>query len=292
MSRRIEGDDRPKQFCRVLGPEPLLTQTRRRSGLLVPARQTVVLVTAAHRRFFQPLLRDIGAGGTVIQPENRGTVPAVLWGLLRIAALAPMASAVILPSDHYVSDDAVFMSHVAMAYDIVDARPELVVLLGIPPDRPEPEFGWIQPGAAVHPGRWKGLQRVQGFHEKPARGRAEALLAAGALWNSFVIVARVPTLMTLIRQAATEVWSAFEPVVPWIGTSREAIAATAAYAACPSVGLSDAVLTRRPANLAVLRVEGVGWNDLGAPRRVLETLAATGITPAWSLAAAGAGRER
>jgi len=30
LTTRIEGDSRPKQFCRMLGDETLLTQTRRR----------------------------------------------------------------------------------------------------------------------------------------------------------------------------------------------------------------------------------------------------------------------
>jgi hypothetical protein len=37
--------------------------------------------------------------------------------------------------------------------------------------------------------------------------------------------------------------------------------------------------TSRPANLAVLRVSGVVWNDLGEPRRVMATLARAGIEP-------------
>ena len=35
LTRRIAGDERPKQFCRVLGPETLLEQTRRRAALVI-----------------------------------------------------------------------------------------------------------------------------------------------------------------------------------------------------------------------------------------------------------------
>lgn len=40
MTLRIEGDDRPKQFCRVVGGTTLLEQTRRRAALLVPPKRT------------------------------------------------------------------------------------------------------------------------------------------------------------------------------------------------------------------------------------------------------------
>jgi hypothetical protein len=51
--------------------------------------------------------------------------------------------------------------------------------------------------------------------------------------------------------------------------------------------LSEAVLARGFANLAVLEVTGVEWNDLGDPVRVIATLAGAGLQPDWARAAAG-----
>jgi len=79
----------------------------------------------------------------VIQPENRGTAPAILLALLRVAALAPTGSVALFPSDHYVSDDRSFTTHVKAAFEALLARPDFVTLLGIAPDRPEVEYGWI-----------------------------------------------------------------------------------------------------------------------------------------------------
>ena len=39
LTRRLAGDDRPKQFCALLGEQTLLEQTRRRAArLIAPAR--------------------------------------------------------------------------------------------------------------------------------------------------------------------------------------------------------------------------------------------------------------
>ena len=51
MTRSIAGDDRPKQFCALVGDETLLTETRRRAALAVPAHRTLVVVNRAHERF-------------------------------------------------------------------------------------------------------------------------------------------------------------------------------------------------------------------------------------------------
>lgn len=279
LTRAVMGDARPKQFCPVLGVETMLERTRRRAALAIPPARTLVALTRSHQRFYQPLIAGMPSHCALVQPQERGTAPAILYGLLRIAALAPAASVAILPSDHYVSDDDVFMEHVRVALDVVEARPDLVVLLGAAPTRAESEYGWIEPGVAM-PGT--ALLRVQRFYEKPAPALAQALLGRGCLWNTFVMVARVPALLALIRQAAPDLAAAFSPLRAVLGTPGEGAAVRAVYAGLASSSFAGDVLATRPANLAVLPVRGVRWSDWGRPARVLATLAELGIRPAWA----------
>jgi mannose-1-phosphate guanylyltransferase len=77
LTRRIAGDDRPKQFCPLLGGETLLGETRRRVALGIPASRTVFSVTSAHEPFYAPLLADVWPRQIVAQLKNRGTAPAI-----------------------------------------------------------------------------------------------------------------------------------------------------------------------------------------------------------------------
>lgn len=283
LTEMIAADGRPKQFCTLLGHETLLEQTWRRAESLIERGRTVTVLTEPHARFFAPLVARIPGRCLVIQPESRDTASAILYGLSRIAERAPMAAVAILPSDHYVSDDAVFMSHVGAAFDAVDVRPDLVVLLGIAPEGPETDYGWIEPGEAIPGGE---LWRVRCFWEKPASGMARALLDRGCLWNSFVVVARIPAIWSLIRAAAPELDTAFAAVRATFGTAAERGAVARLYAGLPAINFSEQVLATHPANLAVLPVTGVAWSDWGQPRRVLATLARLGLEPEWARRAA------
>jgi len=49
-TRMIEGDSRPKQFCRVLENESLFAQTRRRISPLFQAYKAIAVVTKKHRK--------------------------------------------------------------------------------------------------------------------------------------------------------------------------------------------------------------------------------------------------
>jgi mannose-1-phosphate guanylyltransferase len=273
LTRRLVGDDRPKQFCPVVGHETLLAQTRRRAAHVADPARTFVVVTRAHEAYYRTALADAPAGAVVEQPEGRGTAPAILYALMRQAVVAPARAVVMLPSDHFIEDDSAFMARVAAAMDTVRSRPSLVVLLGVEPDRPETEYGWIEPGELILARAGAPTYRVQGFREKPPPAAASRLMCAGALWNSFVVVAEPGALGGLIRRAVPALADALAPLEASIGTSREPEVARAAYAALAPVDFSRDVLERHPDHLAVLPVSGTTWNDLGEPARALSARA-------------------
>ncbi|MGH7347626.1 MAG: sugar phosphate nucleotidyltransferase, partial [Candidatus Rokuibacteriota bacterium] len=168
------------------------------------------------------------------------------------------------------------------ALEAVSVRPEIVVLLGIAPDRPEVEYGWIEPAQLIL-GDWPWpIFRVRRFWEKPPLPVAQRLEAAGCLWNSFVIVARPSTLEHLMRRATPELVEAFAPLRAELGTPWEDDAARGVYGRLPSTDLSRHVFQECAENLAVLPVSGVGWSDLGDPARVRATQERIG----WHLATA------
>lgn len=280
ITRSITGDDRPKQFCALVGEEALLTETRRRAALAVPAHRTLVVVNRAHERFYTPLLADLRTRVVAAQPENRGTAPAILYALLVLATRRAAGDTVaFLPSDHFVSDDAAFMGQVEQAFNGCARRPDLITLLGIAPDRAEAGYGWIEPGDPVAGADGSGLRHVRRFWEKPAAAEAERFRARGWLWNSFVMVGRVSTLLALVRLTLPDLYRSFAEMSEALGTVGEFAALERLYCGLPSVDFSRQVLTARPDRLAVLPVQGVHWNDLGDPERVLATRRRAPVMP-------------
>jgi mannose-1-phosphate guanylyltransferase len=280
LTRLVAGDERPKQFCRIVGRETLLGQTCRRVARVVPPSRTLVVLTRAHERFYAGFLADV-AVRSVIQPAGRGTAAAILYALLVVQRIAPDPPVAVLPADHYVSDDAAFMAHVETALGIVRARPELAVLLGVTPTGPETGYGWIEPAGPVPLPGVTAARRVRRFWEKPPRPVAEALLERGCLWNSFVLLARASTLLAGIRVALPALFEAFATVSPCLGGASEPAAVEALYERLGSWDFSREVLARQTANLTVLPVRGVEWSDWGEPGRVLSTLARLGQRPGW-----------
>ena len=106
LTRTLTGDDRPKQFCAVLGEDTLLDQTRRRVRMLIDPARTLTVVTQAHARYYRTALAGVPPSLVVEQPGNRGTAPAIVWALLRLGAIAPDDPVALFPNDHYVASSS------------------------------------------------------------------------------------------------------------------------------------------------------------------------------------------
>lgn len=285
LTQVIAGDERPKQFCALLGTETLLNQTRRRTALVVNPLRTIFSLTEEHSRYYQPLLNEVAERQLVVQPRNAGTGPAILYSLLRISHIDPTASVAVFPSDHYVSDDAAFMAYVESAFAAVQGRNDLIILLGIEPKGPEPEYGWIEPVSAGQTNNTGTLSWVRRFWEKPHPELASKLMERGCLWNSFVMVGRVETFLTMIQQAVPKLFSRFQTIEQSLNTPNEREAVRRIYFALPEVNFSQDVLAARTGPLAVMPVAGLTWNDLGKPQRVHSTIASltdSRMNPTWA----------
>ena len=272
LTRMIVGDERPKQFCPILNGKTLLDITRERVAHGISRSRTFEVVTRSHQSFYAPLQQHLPPSQVVIQPANRGTAPAILYSLLRIAARSPAGSVAIFPSDHYVSSDEVFMAYVRVAFDAVQENPDSVILLGIEPERPEVQYGWIEPGESVPNRRAIGIYRIRRLWEKPGFERAKSLFAHDCLWNTFVLVACIPSILRLVEVATPDLFRAFSRLQTVLGTGAEARAVESLYDAIPNTDFSREVVAKHAERLAVLPVPGVSWNDWGEPRRVLNSL--------------------
>ena len=282
LTRTISGDDRPKQFCPIIGGRTLLDQTRRRVALSVPTEQTLTILTETHARFYKPLLKDTSKNRLLVQPVNKGTAPAILFSLLRVAQLSPNATVAFFPSDHFFADDDEFMSHIDTAFSALETESSLITLLGIKPDGAEVEYGWIEPETSLLGSLSRSITRVKRFWEKPPLSLARRLMRQGSLWNSFVMVGRVDAFLKMTERALPELYEAFVAIAPSFGTDLERRALKDLYSSLSSSNFSHEVLASRPEDLTVMRVSDVGWSDLGEPRRVFSTLQRIGLQTQWA----------
>jgi mannose-1-phosphate guanylyltransferase len=274
LTVRIVGDDRPKQFCPIVGAESLLRQTRARLDPLFSGDRQVFVVSHAHERYYTRELADAEDSLVIAQPMNRGTAVGILVALARVMQADPEAIVAFFPCDHHYSDVESFRSAVRSAAAGAAQFPGSVVIVGAEAACAETEYGWMEPGPAVSETQAGQLCRVNRFWEKPALPQARALLQRRCLWNTFVTVGSARAFLELVCSEVPDV----------VLSVTRALADNdlgPSYARLPSVDFSRDILAHQAKSLLVLRDSKSGWADLGNPDRVLGLLAGNATPPAW-----------
>ena len=186
----LSTEARPKQFLPLLSSKSLLAETWER---LAPAFPDVWVATSArHAELVARELTQLPPGRILTEPARRNSGPAILAAALRFAAAGDPVTAAV-PTDQTVRDPEAFRQALAAAGSLADQAS--VVILAVPPTRPETDFGYVE----VRDGR------VLSFVEKPDPENARALASSGRhLWNAGLFVFRPSRFLAEARRVAGE----------------------------------------------------------------------------------------
>jgi mannose-1-phosphate guanylyltransferase len=282
LTRKITGDLRPKQFCRLFGDRSLLGHTRKRIRPIFSDDRTVFVVNRDHETFYMEELADARASRVLTQPANRGTGVAIVVALLRILQYDADAVVAVFPSDHYFTDEAAFAATVRSSLVAASTYTESVILIGAQPQWPEVGYGWIEPAGLFAGSSHPPLLRVGGFWEKPPLATARELMMRGGLWNTFVTIGHASAFLELLRSTIPEAMVRIADAL-----ARDDL--DGAYLDLDTIDFSMAVLSREPHRLLVMPDAASGWTDLGNPDRLIETLIRSENEPSWLREMCGSG---
>lgn len=258
----------PKQFCSFGGDESLLHDALTRAKSVTKAERTCVVVSEHHRLWWQALDLRIPDENVIRQPRNRGTATGILLPLLQILHRDPKAGVLVLPSDHFVRNEAALAASLRAAMRCVRQRTDRIVILGISPDEADPELGYIVAETDGNP----DLRVVSEFVEKPSAAVARSLIARGGVWNSFIFAAHGATLLRAFEERCPRLVTEMRHIIASARPSVQHKLLAELYDHAPDLDFSRDILQRSPSMLRVLTVPPCGWSDLGTPRRLTEAL--------------------
>ena len=262
LSRR----DRPKQFLRLAGLESMLQATVTRVAPMLPPDRILVVAAAEHVPLVREHLPDVPPENILGEPTGRSTAAPVAWAAAEITSRDSGGIMLVLSADHHIRNPQVFRRAAARAVEAADRDPALV-LLGLVPDGPKTQYGYIiTTGGPVSPGGPPDVYRVARFHEKPPEEQAREYLAGGScFWNSGMFAWRADVVREELARHAPDVFDAVEAA---LRVRRDPMAFAAAYGAIPSISIDHALLERSGRLLVVAsgidRVDLGTWETIGA----------------------------
>ena len=251
----------PKQLLPLLTERTLLQEAGLRVADGKQFAPPLIISNDEHRFIVAEQLRVAGVtpAAIILEPLGRNTAPACCIAALTLAAAAPDALMLVMPSDHAITDAAAFKAAVARA--AAAAKTGKLVTFGIEASRPETGYGYIkrgQPLAGI-----EGAFEVAAFVEKPDRARAETYVADPAYsWNSGIFLFPVKLLLGELERLQPAMVAACRDALgkakrdlDFLRLDRDA------FAQAPSNSIDYAVM-EHTSHAAVVPVE-MGWSDVG-----------------------------
>ena len=241
--------EQPKQFLPLITERPMLRDTLDRLAAVAPPTRTMVLTNAELADGVRRIAPELPPAHVLAEPRPAGTAAALAWAASRIAALAgPDANMVSVHADWAIGDVARFQEALQVAAAEA-GRTRGLVTVGIVPTHADTGLGYIEVGDATE----GAARRVARFVEKPSQTRAEALLKAGALWNSGIFAWPVGVFLDELRThcpaVAAPLAAAGDDASRFFTGVKEPIAV-------------DIGVLERSAQVYVLP-GSFGWNDVG-----------------------------
>jgi mannose-1-phosphate guanylyltransferase len=195
LSRR----DRPKQSLQLIGGRTMFQAAVDRLDPLFPPERIHVVTRSEHVESLQQQAPQVPAHNFVVEPEGRGTAPAIGLAAVHLCQRDEDATMAVLTADQHIADTARFRASLEAAAQV--AAQGHLVTLGIRPTEPATGYGYIKQGARHADAGDFQVYSVDRFAEKPDLETARSMLASGEYaWNAGMFIWRVQRVLAELER--------------------------------------------------------------------------------------------
>lgn len=248
----------PKQFLDFFGTgRSLLQQTFDRFNKIIPTENIFIVTNVLYADLVKEQLPMLKADQVLLEPARRNTAPCILWASYHIRALNPKANIVVAPSDHLILKCDEFLDAVQNGLDFV-AKENVLLTLGIKPNRPETGYGYIQIAEQIG----NNFYKVKTFTEKPELELAKVFVSSGEFyWNSGLFMWNVNSIIKASEKLLPEIVLKLNEKNDKFCTPEEQDYINEVFPTCPNVSIDFGLMEK--ADNVYISLGDFGWSDLG-----------------------------
>ena len=235
--------NRPQQFLDFsrIG-KSFIRQTHERLCSIVPQENILVVTLARYRDAVLADIPELREENLLMEPYGRNTAPCIAYATYSLLKRDPDAVMAITPADSLIDDEDAYRQTLREALDYAGTH-EALITLGIVPDRPDTNFGYIQVVGGKKAWEQTRPVKVKTFTEKPDRELAEVFLRSGEfLWNSGIFIWKAETIRKELERFVPSVTDLFEGWETALGGPEEQRFLEKAYMNMERISIDYAVM--------------------------------------------------
>lgn len=252
---------KPKQFLKIGTKQTLLGETFKRVKDLVPVENILIVTSEDHATETQNQLPGLPPENILAEPVPRGTAAAIGLALINIHKRNPDAIVVSLASDHLIKKSKEFQAVLTAAFAAAE-RGDYLVVIGIPPTRPDTGLGYIHVAKKLFEENKKAVFSVESFTEKPDFATAQAFLATKEyFWNASYFAASCKTFLASFKEYLPSYFRGLKEVEIEMGKETEKEVTRRIWESLEDVAIDYGIMEKAK-NLVMIPGD-FGWSDIG-----------------------------
>lgn len=250
----------PKQFLSLTDDGKTMIQlTVERILPLVGLEDIYIATNRDYKALVREQLPDLPEENILCEPVGKNTAPCIGLGAVHMAKKYGDATMLVLPSDHLIKYNKIFLNTLRDACEVAEQGQNLVTI-GITPDAPETGYGYIKFVPEETVGHAFAVER---FVEKPDLETAKEYLATEQyFWNSGMFIWKLSTILSNLEEHLPELYAGLSRIGAAIGTEQENEILEREFQAFSSESVDYGIMEKAK-NIYILS-GSFGWDDVGS----------------------------
>ena len=253
----------PKQFLSLTNDgKSMIQHTVERLEGLVELENVYVVTNKLYEDLIVEHIPNLPLENIIIEPEAKNTAPCIGLAAVHIAKKNPESKMIVLPSDHLIKFNEIFLDTLKLGLEVVEDD-ENIVTIGITPNYPETGYGYINFKKGVSPHEITNVYEVLRFVEKPDLERAKQYLTSGEyLWNSGMFIWKVSTILKCFEDLLPEIYTGLKEIEVAVNTEKYLETLKKVFSEIPSESIDYGIMEKAK-NIYVIP-GNFGWDDVGS----------------------------
>jgi len=253
----------PKQFLSLTNDGKTMIQlTVERISPIVSLENIYISTNANYKKLVMAQLPGIPEENILCEPVGRNTAPCIGLAAIHIRKKLGDAIMMVLPSDHLIKNNVMFLDVLRDAAVASEANTNLVTI-GITPSYPETGYGYIQFDSQNIKECTSRAYKVVKFKEKPDLITAKEYVANGDyLWNSGMFIWKVSSILSNMENLMPDMYKGLKKIENSIGTEEELQVLENEFTNFKSESIDYAIMEH--AKDIYILPGTFGWDDVGS----------------------------
>ncbi|MDY3791495.1 MAG: mannose-1-phosphate guanylyltransferase [Oscillospiraceae bacterium] len=250
----------PKQFLSLTSDgETMIQKTVHRLSSLIKQEDIFIVTNENYSALVNEQLPDLPSENVLLEPASRNTAPCIALAAAVIKKKYGDAIMMVLPSDHLIKFNQMFIDTLKIAVSVAEKGNRLVTI-GITPTYPETGYGYIH--FESNEENEPGIYNVKRFVEKPNIELAKEYYNSGEyLWNSGMFVWKTSAIEANLRKYLPDMNEGMEKIGNAVGTAEFEAVVAAEFPKFKSESIDFGVMEKAS---EVYTIPGnFGWDDVG-----------------------------